>query len=292
MKKNYYVVLLAALALCLAGLQGVNAQTPEQLKSYLPAVQGWTIADETEVFNPDNLFDRINGAAPLFIENNFVEMTSIDYTKGEDYITVQAYRHATPEDAFGMYASERSSDLAFLPIGGEAQGDDKHLYFFSGCVYVKMQTNSQADESVVLQTIGKGLASKIDADAGYPAIIRKFPAEGKLPYTEAYITSSYIGQEFLKSVYVVKYKNAAGQEFQLFTVDGRSKEGAKAILDAYFTFTKQPLEYQEGELTIKDRYNGDIPACWKGQYIIGIYSESGETVSGAARLIKEMVNNL
>ena len=70
-----------------------------------------------EVFNPDNLFDRINGAAPLFIENNFREMTSMEYKKGSEYITIQAYRHATPEDAFGMYAAERSSDLAYLPVG-------------------------------------------------------------------------------------------------------------------------------------------------------------------------------
>lgn len=44
-------------------------------------------------------------------------MTSMEYKKGADYITIQAYRHATPEDAFGMYSSERSSDLEFLPVG-------------------------------------------------------------------------------------------------------------------------------------------------------------------------------
>jgi hypothetical protein len=90
----------------------LSAQTSEQLKSWLPNVDGWELFPETEVFNPDNLFDRINGAAPLFIENNFREMTSMEYKKGDDYITIQAYRHASPEDAFGMYASERSTERA------------------------------------------------------------------------------------------------------------------------------------------------------------------------------------
>lgn len=91
-----YLLLLFLLPVC-----PLKAQTPDELKSWLPAVTGWTISDEVEVFNPDNLFDRINGAAPLFIENNFREMTSMEYKKGADYITIQAYRHATPEDAFG-----------------------------------------------------------------------------------------------------------------------------------------------------------------------------------------------
>jgi hypothetical protein len=268
-----------------------KSQTPEQVKSYLPVVQGWTIDNEIEIFNPDNLFDRINGAAPLFLENNFREMTSMEYKKGDDYITIQAYRHATPEDAFGMYASERSSDLPYLPIGGEAQGDDKNLYFFSGCIYVKMWTNSNDPIVGSIRTIGKSLAEKIDPEAGYPSIVNVFPKEGKLPYSEAYVTASYIGHEFLKSVYHANYKNAGGQSFQLFVIDGKSSEGAREILDTYFAFTKQTDSYQEGMLTIKDRYNGDIPALWKGQYIIGVYNENAELITGAADYIKELAKN-
>jgi hypothetical protein len=272
--------------------QGNRAQTPEQLKSYLPVVPGWTIDSEIEIFNPDNLFDRINGAAPLFLENNFREMTSMEYKKDGDYITIQAYRHATPEDAFGMYASERSSDLDFLPIGGEAQGDDKNLYFFSGCIYVKMWTNSNHPVAESIRAIGKSLAGKISPEAGYPPIVNLFPKEGKLPHSEAYITSSYIGHEFLKSVYHAAYKNAGGQLFQLFVIDGKSKEGARAILNAYVDFTGQDTGYQEGTLTIKDRYNGDIPAFWKGQYIIGIYSENGERITGATAFIENLAKSL
>ncbi|MDR0429937.1 MAG: hypothetical protein LBH58_05605 [Tannerellaceae bacterium] len=273
-------------------VQENRAQTPEQLKSWLPDLTGWTTDSEIEIFNPDNLFDRINGAAPLFIENNFREMTSMEYKKGNDYITIQAYRHATPEDAFGMYSSERSTDLTFLPIGGEGQGDDKNLYFFSGCIYVKMWTNSSDHLAESIRMIGKTLANKIDPAAGYPLIMAFFPQEGKLPYSETYVTSSYIGHEFLKSVYVVKYQTASGQSFQLFLVDGKTKEGAREALNAYYTFTKQPLDFMEGEMTIKDRYNGDIPAYWKGQYIIGAFNENGEAVAGVADYIKELADKL
>jgi hypothetical protein len=267
------------------------AQSPEQLAAWLPPVDGWTIAGETEVFHPDNLFDRINGAAPLFIENNFLEMTSMEYRRGEEYITVQAYRHASPEDTFGMYSSERSSDLDFLPVGGEAQGSDTQFYCFAGCIYLKMQTNSAEGARQTLQEIADGLTGRIDPAADYPPILKSFPAKGKIPHTEAYIASSYIGHDFLKRVYLAKYEHA-GQGFQLFVVDGKTQEGAKKVLEDYFSFTKQDLNFKEGSLIIQDKYNGDIPALWQGKYIIGIFNENGEQINERDYWLKEVAGGL
>ena len=218
-------------------------------------------------------------------------MTSMEYKKGADYITIQAYRHATPEDAFGMYSSERSSDLAFLPIGGEAQGDKTNLYFFAGNMYLKIWSNVSGDVSAELQSIGKGLAEKIDATAAYPLVVRLFPEEGKIPYSVSYITSNFIGHEFLRSVYTARYERG-GQSFLLFILDGGTPEGVKDVLTQYMAFTKQPQEVQEGELLIKDRYNGDIPSLWKGRYLIGIFNENGDTITGGNELLNELAGKL
>lgn len=263
------------MSLCCFAVQALS-QTPQELKSDLPPVEGWTVTPEIEVFNRDNLYERINGAAPLFLENNFQEMTSMVYAKGEDYITIQAYRHATPEDAFGMYASERSTDMAFYPgIGGEAQGDGYGLYFFSGCVYVKISTGNEGEDFIAaMLQIAKGLAGKIDPKASYPPIFAKFPKQGAIPHTEAYITSNYIGHEFLKPVYTVNYE-FDGKKFQVFALDAKTAENAKKILTAYYAFAKQPEEFSEGNLLVNDRYNGAIPVIWKGQYIIGAFNERG-----------------
>lgn len=286
MKQINYLLLFFLLPFC-----SLIAQTPDELKSWLPPVDGWTVSGEVEVFNPDNLFDRINGAAPLFLENNFREMTSMEYKKGADYITIQAYRHATPEDAFGMYSSERSSDLEFLPVGGEAQGDRANLYFFARNMYLKMWSNASGDVSKELQVIGKALAEKIDAGAGYPPVIRLFPEQGKIPHSAAYITSNYIGHEFLRAVYTMKYEKD-GQPFQLFVLDGGSSDGVKDVLTQYMAFTKQSDELKEGELLVKDRYNGDIPVLWKGRYLVGVYNENGDMIAGTDVLLKELAEKL
>lgn len=284
-----YILIKGFIFLCFS-VQSVFAQTPQELKSYLPAISDWTISEKIEIFSPDNLFDRINGAAPLFIENNFREMTSMEYTNRDNYITIQAYRHATPEDAFGMYASERSPDLTFFPFAGEAQGDDSSIFFFAGNIYIKMWCSSSENISGILQSIAKSLSEKIDPDAGYPDILKKFPVENKIAHSESYVTSSYIGHEFLKCVYTAQYKKD-NKSFQVFVVDGKTNDGAKGILNKYFTFTKQPLDFQEGILLIKDRYNGDIPVLWKNQYIIGVFSENGDIITDD-NFLKEIASKL
>ena len=259
---------------CFAGQ--AYSQTTQEIKADLPAVEGWTLSPDIEIFNRDNLYERIDGAAPLFLENNFQEMTSAVYSTDSDYITVQIYRHATPEDAFGMYASERSPDMEFYPgIGGEAQGDANGLYFFAGTLYVKISTNSEgANITAAMKAIASGFAGKIGFDAAYPPIINSFPKEGMISHSAAYVTQNYIGHEFLKPVYTVDYE-LFGKKFQAFVIDAKTAENAKQILSEYFKFTKQDAPFTEGNLLIQDRYNGSIPIVWKGQYLIGAFDEKG-----------------
>ena len=252
------------------------SQTPQQIHDALPEVPGWTLSPDIEIFNRDNLYERIDGAAPLFLENNFQEMTSMVYTRGDDYITIQAYRHATPEDAFGMYASERSSDMEHYPdIGGEAQGDEYGLYFFAGPVYVKMSANNAGEGiSPAMKAIASGLVKKTGWESAYPSIISAFPKEGSIPYSAAYVTQNYIGHEFLKPAYTVNYE-LFGEKFQAFVIDAGTVENAKQIVSSYFEFTKQNDPINEGNLLIRDRYNGSIPIVWKGRYLIGAFDENG-----------------
>ena len=269
----------------------LNAQTPDQLKSWLPEISGWEVNPEIEIFDSDNLFNRINGAAPLYLENNFMEMTSMEYTKGDDYITIQAYRHASPIDAFGIYATERSPKSAFFDAGGEAYGEETVACFFSGNMYVKMFSSSTEKTGEILQTIAKKFAEKIDPDASLPGILQKFPEEDKIGHSEAYITSSYIGHEFLNRVAVTQYEKE-GEIYQIFVTERESADDAKEVLEKWFKFSGQPAKFKEGMITVKDKYNGDIPVFWKDNYLVGVFSEKGNTMPGVATVLKNIASKL
>ncbi|MDR0835056.1 MAG: hypothetical protein LBN11_00540 [Tannerella sp.] len=265
------------------------AQTPDEMMSWLPEISGWQKPMAKEVFDSDHLFDRINGAAPLFIENGFQEMTTADYKQGDDYITFQIYRHDTPENAFGMYSSERSPELTFYPIGGEAHGDNESFFFFNGSLYVKIRSNKSSDGvGEALKKIAEAFVANSGVKASLPKIFEYFPQKNKIPNEETYITSNFIGHEFLNKVYVCKYKAETDIPYQLFVIKAESPKSAKGILNSYFGYTKQSLNFKEGFLTVKDKYNGDIPCVWKGNYIIGIYNENGDNVPKAKEIIESV----
>jgi hypothetical protein len=152
-------------------------------------------------------------------------------------------------------------------------------------------SETDSETGRVLRQIAGALAAKIAPEAAYPAIFKSFPVDGKVPHTEAYITSNYIGHEFLKGVYVVRYR-ISGREFQVFAIDGRTQSGARSILEKYFTFTGQSLDFQEGSLLAEDRYNGSLPLVWKGRYITGVFSEDGQPFEGAVAFLTALAGRL
>ena len=268
------------------------AQTPTELKAKLPQIAGWTINETIEVFDSDNLYDRINGAAPGFILFGFKELTVFEYNqKGNDdnktYITVQVYRHATAEDAFGIYASERPSGSHFSAIGTEGYQEGSMLNFFIDGLYVKMESPSTDDAvAKAIRKIAQEFEKNLNLSFDFPKQLQTLPANNKIPYSELYIPSGFLGHDFLNKAFTANYQ-VSGKTYQLFIMDVGSVDQAKAMLTKYVQFTKQKLRLREGRLTIKDRFNGDIECQWKGQYIWGIVNDSNAPVK-VEEVLKEM----
>ncbi len=259
-------------------MQYAAAQTPAELKNKLPQVPGWEIDPTIETFDANNLFERINGAAEGYLLYDFEELTVFVYnqkTGGNDapYITIQVYRHADPDNAFGIYAAERPSESNFMPIGAEGYREGSMLNFFVDCLYVKIESPSSSDDAVhTIEKIARDFGKNINAQAAFPTKLQSFPAENKLPHTEQYIPKEFLGHEFLKKAFTVDYQ-LSGKKYMLFVIDAGTADDAKALLTKYYQFTKQTSKLREGRLTIKDRYNGNLECQWKGRYVWGLIND-------------------
>jgi len=273
-----------------------TAQTPAELKAKLPQIAGWSIDETVEVFNPNNLYDRINGAAPGFILFGFEELTVFEYNKNGDgdhrpYITIEVYRHATPEDAFGIYASERPSGSSFFSIGAEGYQEGSMLNFFIDGLYVKMESPSTDDAvAKTIRQIAQGFEKNLNLQLDLPKQLQSLPTNQMIPHSELYIPSGFLGHDFLNKAFTATYQ-VSGKKYQLFIIDAGSDNYAKAMLTKYLQFTKQNVRLREGRLTIKDRFNGDIECQWKGQYIWGIVNDSNAPVK-VEHVLKEMDNRI
>ncbi|MDR1671977.1 MAG: hypothetical protein LBS09_00695 [Bacteroidales bacterium] len=275
MKRN----IIAGIAIILA--QCAIAQTPAELKAKLPAVKGWTVENAVETFDPNTLFERINGAAPGYLMYDFQELSVFVYhkDKSEDYITIQIYRHATPNDAFGIYASERPEETNFLDIGAEGYQEESILNFLADNLYVKIESPSSDVATVqAITDIARDFAKKINAKAALPSSLSSFPAANKVAHSEQFIAMGFLGHEFLQDAFTAYY-SVDGKRYQVFLINAETTAAAKTLLDKYYAFTKQEGAPAEGRLTVKDRYNGDLECRWENQYVWGILNDGGAAIN-------------
>jgi hypothetical protein len=215
-------------------------------------------------------------------------MTAADYTKnGSDKtISVQMYRHATPDDAFAIYSAERNPGPVFLKIGAEGYRDDGLVYFLCGSHYVKLTTPDNNPEfTATMEKIARALAAKIDPAAALPAMLAAFPQQDKQPHTEACVTDSFLGHKFMPPAWRATY-STDGKQYQRFSIDGNTQAGIQKLLDDYIKFNKRPMKPAEGHFIMPDRFNGDIPLLWRGRHLLGVLNDTGAKIDPKALLDK------
>ena len=101
---------------------------------------------DTEFYNADNLFEKIDGRAPAYLNFNVQGLRcrsfSVTGTAGS-FVDVYEYRFDTPVNAFGMFSLERDpkgGPLAFAPDGYVS---GMGFFFRQGPRYVQVMASDQ-----------------------------------------------------------------------------------------------------------------------------------------------------
>src|SRR4030042_118649 len=237
-----------------------------------PEIAGWKQSN-IQTFDPKTLYEYINGAADLYLACDFEELKVAEYVNEKKAsVTVEAYRHRTPRDAFGIYSQERLPEGDFIRIGAQGYIGKNILNFVAGNHYVKINSFNTGDEDrEVLQAHAKKLAEALGEKRGLPSILSSFPAEGKKDNTEKYIVRNFLGYPFLHSAYTADYE-LAGKRFKLFLIEGADRNECGKIVQAYLRQVKNPeKEGNEGRHTLADPHHGLVDLNWKGAYFWGTF---------------------
>ena len=105
-----------------------------------PQLSGYKIKTDYPVYEPENLWDFINGAADNYLANGFVDLHVAEYKKGKTVIKLEIYRHSDNTMAFGIYSSERSPSFRFVELGAQGYIAGGSINFFKGNYYFKIRT--------------------------------------------------------------------------------------------------------------------------------------------------------
>jgi hypothetical protein len=121
-----------------------------------------------------------------------------------------------------------------------------------------------------------------------PGKLDLFPAKGRLPNEEMYISESVLGHGFLKNAFRANYV-VDDYKFTIYIFNPVSVEANREMLEAYLI--KQglaPGDSADGKFFFKDGYNGDIFLAWKSELTVLI---TGLDESGAS-LANEYINQI
>ncbi len=223
-------------------------------------------------YKDDSLYQYIDGGADLYLLYDFQILLHQDYKNGASSVTVDIYDMRNPEDAFGIYAAERSPTYKFAQIGIEGYRSQGILNFVQDHYYVKL-AGSGANAATLLDQFAALLSQRIGGTRTLPALLRKLPSEHRIAHSEQYIRKDPLGHAFLAPAYVAAYASGTEQSKLLISV-ANEPTAAKSRLDQLAAHFKQTgectpsPELGSNGIRAKNSFEGRLLAVTHGRYVI------------------------
>lgn len=273
---------------------GTSGTAQGQLASFLrePLPGTASAQGSATVYNSESLYQYIDGGADIYLLYDFRALLHQDFRSGATELTADIYEMSKPEDAFGIYASERSPGYRFIPIGAEGYRDNGILNFFEDRYYVKL-SGSGANVDKLLDQFARLLSSRIGGARTLPPLLERLPRQHRVLHSEQYVKKDPLGHAFLAPAYVVTYVQGK-QKSKLVVSVARDAQAAKARADQLAKHFKQSgeagsaPELGEGGMRAKNSFEGQVIARTHGRYLIALFNPAGN----GAEMLKTTAQSL
>jgi len=237
-----------------------------------PKIEGWNVNVDAKVYDSNNLWDIIDGAADLFLEYEFVSLHTAQYVNtANGEVKVEIYQHSNSVNSFGMYSQERDPVYNFIDVGVQGYLQKGVLNFLDGPYYIKLSTYIKGTEGQdALLLIAKSISAHLKQPNSFPKVISLFPPQNRLKNREQFIARNFLGYSFFNSVFLAIYDSAAS--YKAFILEAGSNKQADSILTEYFKIAAGkniPLK-TEGRYIVNDSNNGLVEIAIEKQYIYGL----------------------
>lgn len=166
------------------------------LRNALPdKINGWSVESEDRFYDPETIFEYINGAGEVYRAYNMRTCLSRRYTVSNGpSIVLDIFLMGASEDAFGVFTHDQDGES--LDLGQGALYRPGWLSFWKDRYFVSIYAEEETPASKkALRELGKAVASRIDGRGTRPRILSLLPAEGlhpgKIRYLHHHIVLNY-----------------------------------------------------------------------------------------------------
>jgi len=301
--------------------QGSKIGTEEKPSFDLPVPSGFKKLSEAETYVPENLYEKIDGKATLYIESGFVKLFTQRFVSpvrnvisngvGENddslWFELFVYDMAAVRNAFSVYSVQKRADVEALPAMQFGYRTGNALYFVHDKYYVELVGSS---ESADLLKAMSDLADKLtpapvfrQENAGVGKVteipeLTLFPQENLVPGSAKLYLSDVFGFDGLSDTFVCQYR-AGDESITAFLSKRPSPQDARTVTESYYNFLvdnggKDKLASDKNLQTIKckvlDFYDTTEIIFAIGPYVAGIHEAKNQ--QSAEKLAAELFDKL
>ncbi len=270
------MMVLTSLVLA-AALAGAADDSPAPDCSLVP---GWSQKGEPRTFEPDTLFDYMNGNAEGYHAYGFLLMRGVTCVNDAgDQLVIDVSELADADRAWGIFTANRDIRSPNEAIGAAGQVLPRRATFARGPYYVEIAASPAGDHREALRAFTTALEAQTPGRANPPEGVSWFPAEGLEAGSVRLVPASVLGIRALRSGFLARYP-----EGRAFVVAEESPEAASATLQEVrerFAATADADGIGDAAFTARDDYLGGLVLFRKGAHVAGV-SNLAEGVDGTA----------
>jgi len=223
------------------GIQHQLGVSPSSIGAGL-APYGFETLSEIEVYNSENLYEKINGKAPLYTESGFQELfTQRFVSKDRENLWVElfVYDMATVRGAFSVFSAQRRADADIISLFHPSFGyrTSNALYFVHGKYYIELVGSSESNELFkAMVAIAQKIRSELAVDKVMDiADLGLFPPENIIPGSAKLYLANAFGFEGLTDTFTCRYK-FGDETVTAFLGRRRSPQDANKVAESYYNF--------------------------------------------------------
>ena len=222
------------------GLAGkIQAGAPAATAGLIVEAAGFAPQAPAQSYGPDNLSDKIDGKAELYLSAGFKEMScrsfTLDNPKGA-HLEVFIYDMGNPKNAYAVFSSQRRSDSEAIPLTANAYTTANAMFFTRGKYYVEMVTD-RAIEALpkVLEAYSKPLLTNLPAEGETKSEAALLPPEGLTQDSVRLNAADAFGLQGFDNVYTGEY-SLKDAKATAFFAERQTSEAARAEAERYLEF--------------------------------------------------------
>ncbi len=234
-----------------AVLENINLRpTPEKVKTaaqlaainfFKPLPEGAAPLTPAETFGPQNLSDKIDGKAELYLSAGFKRLVSQRYSIDRNtdlWVEAFVYDMNNSQNAFSVFSTQRRKGALPLDLSKNAYRTSNALFFTRGPYYVEMIA-SKAFEDLPAPLMGMAETFIANTPSEAPAKTENpsafFPSEGQIKDSVSLIAANAFGFEGFDKIYTAEYR-LRDQIFMAYLSHRKDLPKAKEMVSAYAAF--------------------------------------------------------